>query len=249
MVGVYALRLTESDQQLFTWDAFDAGPNGIPGAGSSGLNSQYAATNVALYGSLDADVGPRTTVSGGLRLEQRVADYSDSADAQTPFPKVTNHMIGGNLSWTRSTGEGEHVYVTLARGYKGGGFNIGSGILSEQREFGPESLWSLETGLKYAQGSSPLQLQTDVFYMRRQNMQVYLSEQLQQNNPLNYVFYTQNASNGENYGLEAEAAYRLNSHWHISGSGSLLRTRYLDVIGLFSSAGTGWARATVRARL
>ncbi len=237
LVGVYALRLTESDQQLFTWDAFDAGPNGIPGAGSSGLNSQYAATNVALYGSLDADVGPRTTVSGGLRLEQRVADYSDSADAQTPFPKVTNHMIGGNLSWTRSTGEGEHVYVTLARGYKGGGFNIGSGILSEQREFGPESLWSLETGLKYAQGSSPLQLQTDVFYMRRQNMQVYLSEQLQQNNPLNYVFYTQNASNGENYGLEAEAAYRLNSHWHISGSGSLLRTRYLDVIGLFSTLG------------
>ncbi|MGO9268203.1 MAG: TonB-dependent receptor [Candidatus Binataceae bacterium] len=237
LVGVYALRLTESDQQLFTWDAFDAGPNGIPGAGSSGLNSQYAATNVALYSSLDADVGPRTTVSGGLRLEQRVADYSDSADAQTPFPKVTNHMIGGNLSWTRSTGEGEHVYVTLARGYKGGGFNIGSGILSEQREFGPESLWSLETGLKYAQGSSPLQLQTDVFYMRRQNMQVYLSEQLQQNNPLNYVFYTQNASNGENYGLEAEAAYRLNSHWHISGSGSLLRTRYLDVIGLFSTLG------------
>ena len=73
--------------------------------------------------------------------------------------------------------------------------------------------------------------------MRRQNMQVYLSEQLQQNNPLNYVFYTQNASNGENYGLEAEAAYRLNSHWHISGSGSLLRTRYLDVIGLFSGLG------------
>ena len=237
MVGVYALRLTESDQQLFTWDAFDAGPNGAPGAGSSGLNSQYAATNVALYGSLDADVGARTTVSGGLRLEQRVADYSDSADAQTPFPKVTNHMIGGNLSWTRSTGEGEHVYVTLARGYKGGGFNIGSGILSEQREFGPESLWSLETGLKYAQGSSPLQLQTDVFYMRRQNMQVYLSEQLQQNNPLNYVFYTQNASNGENYGLEAEAGYRLNSRWQISGSGSLLRTRYLDVIGLFSTLG------------
>jgi outer membrane receptor protein involved in Fe transport len=125
--------------------------------------------------------------------------------------------------------------VTLARGYKGGGFNIGSGILSEQREFGPESLWSAETGMKFASSDESLQLQTDLFYMRRQNMQVYLSEQLQQNNPLNYVFYSQNASDGENYGLEGEASYHLNGRWQLSGSGSLLRTRYTHVTGLFST--------------
>ena len=235
VAGVYALRLTESDNQVFTWDAYDASPGGTPGAGSSGLNSQYGATNVALYGSLEADVGARTTVSGGLRLEQRLADYSDSADVLTPFPEETNHMVGGNLSWERKTGDGENVYVTLARGYKGGGFNIGSGILSEQRQFYPESLWSIETGVKFARSDNPLQLQADVFYMRRQNMQVYLSEQLQQNNPLDYVFFTQNASNGENYGLEGEASYRLGSRWQISGSASLLRTRYLNVTGIFSS--------------
>jgi iron complex outermembrane receptor protein len=234
LAGVYALRLTESDHQVFTWDAYDAAPDGGPGAGSSGLDSKYSATNVAVYGSLEGNVGARSVLSGGLRLEQREAHYGDSADVQTPFPSQTNHMVGGNLSWESAVGEGEHLYATLARGYKGGGFNIGSGILSEQRSFGPESLWSLETGLKYAQADSPLQLQSDVFYMRRQNMQVYLSEQLQQNNPLNYVFYTQNASNGENYGLEGEAAYRLNSRWQISGSLSLLRTRYLGVSGVFA---------------
>jgi len=58
---------------------------------------------------------------------------------------------------------------------------------------------------------------------------------LQSNNPLDYVFFTQNASNGENYGLEGEASYRLGSRWQISGSGSLLRTRYLDATGIFSS--------------
>ena len=237
LAGVYALRLTESDRQAFTWNAFDAGPGYTPAAGGSGLSSKYSATNVALYGSLDADLGPRVTVSGGLRLEQRRAHYADTADVQTPFPNETNHMIGGNLSWALNTGDGEHVYVTLARGYKGGGFNIGSQILSEQRSFGPESLWSIETGFKYAQSDNPLQLQTDVFYMRRQNMQVYLSQQLQQNNPLDYVFYTQNASDGENYGLEGEAAYRLNDRWQLSGSASLLRTRYLGVGGLFAGLG------------
>src|ERR1700722_16423673 len=239
LAGVYALRLTESDRQMFTWNAFDAGPGGTPGAGGSGLDSKYSATNVALYGSLDADLGAPATVSGGLRVEQREARYADSADVQTPFPNETNHMIGGNLSWEYRAADGEHFYATLARGYKGGGFNIGSQILAEQRGFGPESLWSIETGLKYAPRDNPLQLQTDVFYMRRQNMQVYLSEQLQQNNPLDYVFYTQNASAGENYGLEMEAAYHEDSRWQFSAGASLLRTRYLEVTGLFGGLGLG----------
>jgi iron complex outermembrane receptor protein len=231
LAGVYALRLTESDDVAYVYN------DQYYGAGSSALNSKYSATNVALYGALDADLGARTTLSGGLRVERREAHYADSADIQTPFPKETNRMIGGSLSWQYSASDGERFYVTLARGYKGGGFNIGSQILAEQRSFGPESLWSLETGLKYAQRDNPLQLQMDVFYMRRQDMQVYLSEQLQQNNPLDYVFYTQNASNGENYGLEAEAAYRPGSHWQFSGGASLLRTRYLGVTGLFSGLG------------
>jgi outer membrane receptor protein involved in Fe transport len=237
LAGAYVLRLTESDQQAYVWDAYDAGPEGGPAAGSSGLSSRYAATNLALYGSLDADLDARATVSGGLRVEQRVADYSDSADVANPFPRERNQMVGGNLSWSMKLGGDGHAYVTLARGYKGGGFNIGSGILSEQREFGPESLWSLETGLKFARSDIPLELQTDVFYMRRQSMQVYLSEQLQQNNPLNYVFYSQNASDGENLGVEGEASFCIDGGWRISGSGSLLRTRYADVTGLFSTLG------------
>jgi outer membrane receptor protein involved in Fe transport len=146
-------------------------------------------------------------------------------------------MIGGNLSWTRRTGDGRNVYVTLARGYKGGGFIIGSQILSEQRSFGPESIWSIESGLKFARPDSPLRLQADLFYMRRQNMQVYLSEQLQQNNPLDYVFYTQNAGSGENFGFEGEFQYRPGGGWTVSGSGSWLRTRYLRVSELFAGLG------------
>jgi iron complex outermembrane recepter protein len=231
LAGVYALRLTESDNLHYVYnDQFN-------GAGGSALDSRYSATNMALYGSLDADLGPGSTLSAGLRVEQREARYEDSADIQTPFPKQTNRMVGGNLSWTKRTGNGEHLYVTLGRGFKGGGFNIGSQILAEQRGFGPESLWNIETGFKYERHDSPFQLQADVFYTRRQNMQVYLSEQLQQNNPLAYVFYTQNASQGENYGVEAELAYRTGRRWQISGSASLLHTRYLGVNGLFADLG------------
>jgi iron complex outermembrane receptor protein len=235
LLGVYALRMTESDRQVFTWDAYDAAADGGPGAGSSGLSSEYGATNLALYGSLDANLGARTTLSAGLRLERRNANYSDSTDATTPFPEQINDMVGGNLSWTHLLADGEHLYATLARGYKGGGFNIGSGILSEQRSFGPESLWSLESGLKFERADSPVTWDADLFYMRRQHMQVYLSEQLQQNNPLEYLFFTQNAADGENFGLEAQGSYRLGTNWQFSGSAALLHTRYLGVGGVFAS--------------
>ena len=231
LAGVYALRLTETDRLVYQYDdVYD-------GAGSSELDSRYGATNVALYGSLDADLGPRSKLSVGLRVERRSADYQDSSDVATPFPQEINDMVGGNLSWMLDTGQGEHFYTTLARGYKGGGFNIGSQILSEQRGFAPETLWSLESGIKYARAGDPLQLQTDIFYMRREHMQVYLSEQLQQNNPLAYVFFTQNAADGENFGLESEGSYRLSEHWQLSGSAALLHTRYLGVSGVFESLG------------
>jgi outer membrane receptor protein involved in Fe transport len=231
LAGLYTLHLSESDNLRYVFN------DQYFGAGSSELDSQYSATNVALYGSLESDLGAHSALSAGIRVEQREAHYSDSADVQTPFPGQTNHMAGGNLSWTRNTGDGKHIYVTAARGYKGAGFNIGSQILSEQRSFGPESLWSLETGFRYTRPQSPLQLQADVFYMRRQNMQVYLSEQLQANNPLAYVFYTQNASQGENYGLEAELTYRIDERWRVSSSASLLRSRYLRVSGVFADLG------------
>jgi outer membrane receptor protein involved in Fe transport len=229
LLGVYALRLTETDRQVFQYDdVYD-------GAGSSGLDSRYGATNLALYGSVDADLTAHSTLTAGLRVERRTAAYADTADIATPFPDQTNDMVGGNLSWSYDAGGGRHYYATLARGYKGGGFNIGAGILSEQRSFGPETLYSAETGIKYAQTGDPLQLQADVFYMRRRSMQVYLSEQLQQNNPLAYVFFTQNAADGENFGLESEGSYRIADRWQLSGSAALLHTRYLGVGGVFES--------------
>lgn len=234
LAGVYLLRMTESDQQNLFGTIYDPTVSSGQDSSEYQLTSQYGATNIALYGSLDTNLSVHDTLSLGVRLERREADYEDSADQGTPFPRNNNDMAGGNLSWTHQLDGGRHLYATLARGYKGGGFNIGSGILSEQRSFGPESLWSIESGVKSEGVDSALAWDADVFYMRRQNMQVYLSEQLQANNPLAYVFFTQNAAAGENYGLEAQGRYRLSERWQLGGSASLLRTRYVGLNDSFS---------------
>jgi outer membrane receptor for ferric coprogen and ferric-rhodotorulic acid len=215
------MRLTESDDLLDTWNDL------LNGAGSNLLHSDYRATNSALYSSLDAPLGERASLTLGLRAEQRLAHYQDSADVERPFADARDTMYGGNLSWSLHTSPQQNLYATLARGFKAGGFNIGSRIAPEQRRFTPEYLWSLETGLKRESAGRTLQWQADVFYMRRENMQVYSSCQLDTSNPSTFVFFTQNVSHGENYGLEGQAQWRLNPRWQLTGAAGLLHTRYL----------------------
>jgi iron complex outermembrane receptor protein len=221
LAGVYFLRLAESDALLNTYD------DELLGAGNSLLLSDYVADDLALYGSLDADLTARQSLTLGVRGEQRLSHYQDSADLASPFPDQRNRMLGGDLSWKYRADEHESLYVTLARGFKGGGFNIGEQIAADARRFAPEYLWSLETGVNASSANNTLQGSADVFYMRRDSMQVYSSCQLEQNNPATFVFFTQNASHGENYGLEGQGLWQLASRWQLSGTAGLLHTRYL----------------------
>jgi outer membrane receptor protein involved in Fe transport len=221
LLGVYFLRMMESDALLDTWN------DEVLGAGSNLLLSDYLATNGALYTALDTPLSERSSLTLGLRVERRLAHYQDSADVQRPFADDRDTMYGGNLSWSLRSSAQQTFYTTLARGYKGGGFNIGSQIPSDQRGFGPEFLWSLESGIKGGSSDGALQWQSDVFYMRRQSMQVYSSCQLEQDNPSTFVFFTQNASHGENYGLESQGQWQVTPRWQLAGSAGLLHTRYL----------------------
>jgi len=224
LAGAYFQRLTESDALLNTYDD-ESYNDELPG--SDLLVSNYVATDAALYTSLDAELSSRQGLTFGLRVEQKLSSYQDSADVADPFPDERNTMYGGNLSWKWRASEHENLYVTLARGFKGGGFNIGEQIAADVRRFAPEYLWSLETGLNASSASGRLQGQADVFYMRRDSMQVYSSCQLTPDNPATFVFFTQNASHGENYGLESQGLWQVSQRWQLSGSVGLLHTRYL----------------------
>jgi hypothetical protein len=171
-----------------------------------------------LYGSLDADLG---SARRSRRLAPGAARRRLLRQRRSPDAVSTRNQSHGR----RQSVLGRKIWAAASI------LHDARARLQRRRlqhrlgnPLGAARIWSrgacgvVETGSNMRAAASPLELQTDVFYMRRQNMQVYLSEQLQQNNPLNYVFYTQNASNGENYGFEGEAAYRLSSRWDLSGS-------------------------------
>ena len=214
VAGVYALRLTEGNDllDLYNGDVYRT------------LVSDYAATNLAAYGQVDLDLSSRLVLSVGLRGERRTARYRDSNALD--FDPVDD-MSGGHVALTWAIAEGQSLYATLVRGYKAGGFNLGPTLPASLRRFDPEFLWNLEAGYKTRSPDGRYDSQTSLFYMRRYNQQVSSSYQSDPNDPLTFVFLTDNAARGENLGVETQFGWRPVDALRLGGSLGLLRARFL----------------------
>ena len=216
LVGAYALRLEEDNHQ----DDYFATDRLHPT-----LVSAYSATNVALYAEGEWRIAPTVTLSGGARIETRSSDYHDSDGARF---SPRDDMWGGHLSLRGALRGPTSWYATVSRGYKAGGFNIGRFVPPERRQFAPEYLWNVESGVRYADPRRAFDLQFSVFYMWREQQQVASSFQLDPGDPLSYVFFTDNAASGRNAGVEAAAKWQASDWLRLGGTLGLLDSKYLD---------------------
>ncbi len=212
--GLYVIDVLETNDQL---DLFD-------GAVYRALQSRYTATSLAAYGQLEWRPAARWRLTAGLRGERREARYLDS-DGSAFAPR--DRMLGGHLAAEFAAAPGRTAYLTLARGYKAGGFNLGTRVPDARRLFDPEFLRSAELGLRLQRPDARASLAAAVFYMRRSDLQVSTSAQLDPGDPLSFIFVTDNAASGENYGAEITADWRPARSLRVSGTLGLLRSRYI----------------------
>ncbi|NOX69821.1 MAG: TonB-dependent receptor [Gammaproteobacteria bacterium] len=186
------------------------------------LDSRFEARNAALFGQLSFSLGRKGTLSTGLRIENRSTEYSDS-DGLSVDPGET--MVGGEISYRHAIAEGINGYVTLAKGYKAGGFNLGL-VPDGQRKFVQEALWSLELGIKSGWLDDRLVFNAAVFRNERRDQQVRTSAQLVPNDPASFVFFTANAAKGTTLGLEADVRWTPVDRWELSASVGLLNAEF-----------------------
>ena len=215
VAGVYVLRLDEDSQQR---DEF-AGELLRPL-----LETSYSATSLAAYGEAEWTLPHELSFTAGMRVETRSADYSDSDGARFD-PRDT--MVGGQVSLQGPLGASNQWYATVARGYKAGGFNIGQFVPDDRRLFTPEYLWNAESGIRFASAEANVQGDVALFYMWREDQQVATSFQLDPGDPLSYVFYTDNAAKGRNYGLEASVAWHPVELLSLGATLGLLHSEYV----------------------
>ncbi|MEM1262599.1 MAG: TonB-dependent receptor [Pseudomonadota bacterium] len=219
VAGVYALRLREDlialDQGVYVDPAF--GPFVVD---APPVASDYSATNIAAYGELEWTFNDQWILTGGLRVEQRDADYNDTNGLVL---SPSESMVGGQLSLTYDRTDAERYYLRLARGYKAGGFNLGP-VPDGLTEFDAEFVDSLEVGAIWQPTNSGLSVRAAAFLDRRDDQQISTSEQLNPNDPSSFVFFIDNAAGGEAYGLEIEVNNRFSDNVRGYLSAGLLST-------------------------
>jgi iron complex outermembrane receptor protein len=213
IAGAYWLSLEESNDvlEVFNGEVF------------RDLRSDFDADNVAAFAQIDTAMSERTGLSIGVRVERRDARYADS-DSIAFSPSES--MAGGHIALTHEITSELSWYGALVKGYKAGGFNIGPSIPAARREYGAETLWSLESGIKGGSADGRLSGAIGAFYSARRDQQVSTSLQIDPADPLSFVFFTDNAATGYNYGIEADASLDLGRRWRLDANLGLLRTRY-----------------------
>ena len=224
LLGVYAHKLDDELATLNRGDYYDPFAD-FADSLDDPFDSRYEARNVALFGQRDITLSPATELATGLRVERRTTRYRDSTGL-TAGPSES--MWGGDISLKHAYGDSVTGYVSLSRGYKAGGFNLGS-VPANRREFSAEVLWSLEGGLKTVLFAGSLQANAAVFVNRRIDQQVRASFQLIAGDPASFVFATVNVDSGETLGLEMDLRWQPAADWMFYASLGLLDADFGDL--------------------
>jgi outer membrane receptor protein involved in Fe transport len=230
LLGAYTLELDERIDELSVGEYVDPDNPDWSGSTDDRLFSRYDARNVALFGQLDGLFAERWGWSLGLRAERRDADYRDagvqSGEAREIVRDARDTMVGGQATLHYDPRDNLRVFATLSRGYKAGGFNLGRAA-EIMPEFEPEYLWSIDVGAKGEWLDGRLYADLVGFYMRRRDMQVVNGLQLDPiGDPNSYLFLTENAAGGRNFGLESSVRVALTPQLELGAALGLLRTRY-----------------------
>jgi len=192
LVGFYTLRSAESLRREYTFLAAD-------------FLSDYDFDTTAAFFQLDSSLSEKLVLETGLRFETRDTNYRDSGLLRF---NPEESFWGGRIALKYLLDSDTMAYVSVARGYKAGGFNTDGTLDADLREFGEEFLIEYELGLKANLLENSLQVKAAVFHDDRRDQQVKSSTgRIRANGSTEFIDFIGNAAEGTNNGLELEARW------------------------------------------
>tara|TARA_B100000579_G_scaffold433423_1_gene452150 strand:+ start:2283 stop:4382 length:2100 start_codon:yes stop_codon:yes gene_type:complete len=197
-----------------------------PYVSKSSILRNYKSKNLSLFGNIDYFLNDQYKLAIGMRWEKWDAKYNDS---NTESFNPGNDMNGGKASLIKNINTKSNMYFSIARGYKQGGFNLGLDVLDNTANknliYDPEFLTNYELGINSKLDSKDLNLSAVIFFSKRKDQQVLISRQVDPTDPNTFSYLTQNAAEGENYGLEFSSDYSLNDNIFIYLNLGILKTK------------------------
>jgi outer membrane receptor protein involved in Fe transport len=220
LIGAYVMKLEDDLRAVTEGILIDPDPVfGYTFLVNDDFSGHYDAVNGAIFGRMDFDVGKASQFGLGLRVERRTTDYSNSSGLSFD-PDET--MVGGELTFTHDFSEITTGFLSLARGFKAGGFNPGIGVPDDRRQFDTEYVWNLEGGIKGRWLDDRLRVNASIFMSERDDQQIRTSFQLVPNDPASFVFFTDNSEEGRTTGVELDVRWLPSDSWQLYATVGLL---------------------------
>ncbi len=197
-----------------------------PYASESLISRNYKSENLSVFGNIDYFLTDKTKLAFGLRLEKWDSNYKDSNNESF---SPSDNMSGGKISLVKKTNDDSNIYFSIARGYKQGGFNLGldatDNLVKQSLIYDPEYLTNYELGLSSYLKDRDLNYSFVIFFSERKDQQVLISRQVDPSDPNTFSYLTQNAAEGENYGIEITSNYLLTDNLYIYANLGFLKTK------------------------
>ena len=196
-----------------------------PYASESSSSSNFSSDNLSIFGNLDYFFNESTKLSIGARWEDYESNYYDSfGESFNPSDK----MSGGKISLNKTLSDSANVFISIARGFNQGGFNLNLGLAPDSQNsnlyYDPEFLTNYELGWNAKLLNSRMNISSVIFYSDRDDQQVLISTQVDPSDPNTFSFLTQNAAEGINHGLELNVDLQANEVLNIFARFGLLKT-------------------------
>ena len=191
----------------------------------SSSSSNFSSENISIFGNIDYFLDEFTKLSIGARWEDYESNYYDSfGESFNP----ADQMSGGKISLSKNLSDVANIFISVARGFNQGGFNLNLGLASDSKNtnlyYNPEFLTNYEAGFNVQLFESKMNIAAVIFHSDREDQQVLISTQVDPTDPNTFSFLTQNAAEGINKGIEINIDMQLEESLNFFARLGLLRT-------------------------
>lgn len=210
------------------------------------FNQSAENTSYSLFAEGTYDLTPQFSVTAGLRQTWDEREFTSNifngpscavVDAfGIPFPNCTRtesveyDKLTWNLTGQYRLSDTHQVYASLRRGYRSGGFNIGSERDAQFAPYRPETVDAVEVGYKgdFNLGGAPLRIASAVFFSDYSDIQKSINRCVvpATGGPCSLQTAIENAAAATINGFEFEAVFEPTTNLQLSGFYSYIDASY-----------------------
>jgi iron complex outermembrane receptor protein len=183
----------------------------------SGTNSlqELSSKTYSVFSNVDTPITDNLRINAGIRYDREEKDITVSASSLYLQKDYTDLSPKLSLIYDR---EDSTSYVSIAKGYKSGGFNP---FVSDSygKIYDEEELISYEIGYKGYFLDNTLIFNSSIYYMKIDDMQIQLRDS-------SFSPYMSNAAKATSKGIELELQALLNDNFTLFANGAINRTKF-----------------------